>query len=237
MLRSIRRSYGDKLAASDGDIGQVNDFYFDDQNWAVRYLVADTGTWLSGRQVLITPHALGAFDPVTRTVAVRLTRRQIEASPAIELHQPVSRQYEAEYYRYYGWPFYWQGDALWGMSGFPVLEQPARPFPRESTTAHPHPPERPDRHLRSTQAVTGYHLQASDGTIGHVCDWILDDQSWAIRQLVIRTGHRLSGREVEIPTRQVSRISYEESTVFVKVTAKAIEESPSHPVRPENVVA
>ena len=227
MLRSIKQLYGDKLGASDGEIGHVKDFYFDDQNWTVRYLVADTGLWLAGREVLISPHAFpeGFRGKILR---VNLTRKQIENSPSIESHKPVSRQYEEEYYRYYGWPYYWQGDELWGMSGFPILELPAKPLPSEPASASGPQPERADAHLRSTQAVGGYHLQASDGTIGHVCDYMMDDQSWAIRQLVIKTGHRFSGKEVQIPTSQVDRISYEESTVFVNLTSQAVEQSPAH---------
>jgi len=110
MLRSIRQFYGDKLGASDGEIGQVKDCYFDDQNWAIRYLVADTGSWLTGCQVLIPPHSLRGFDPARKVLRVNLTRKQIEDSPSIESHKPVSRQYEEEYYQYHGWPRYWQGE-------------------------------------------------------------------------------------------------------------------------------
>jgi len=228
MLHSIKQLQGTKLGASDGVIGQLKDFYFDDRNWVVRYLVVDTGNWLPGRKVLLTPHALDPLDPAGTLLSVRLTRKQIEHSPSIESHQPVSRQYEEEYYRYYGWPFYWQGNALWGMSGFPILELPPKPLPSGPATASDPQPERADAHLRSTQAVVGYHLQASDGIIGHVCDFMMDDRSWAISQLVIRTGHRLSGKEVQISTGKVDRVSYEESTVFVNLTGEAVEQSPAH---------
>jgi hypothetical protein len=226
MLQSIKQLYGDKLGASDGEIGQVKDFYFDDQNWAVRYVVADTGSWLPGRQVLISPHVFpeGFRGKILR---VNLTRKQIENSPPIESHKPVSRQYEEEYYRYYGWPYYWQGDGLWGMSGFPILELPAKPLPSEPASASGPQPERADAHLRSTQAVGGYHLQASDGTIGHVCDYMMDAPSWAIRQLVIKTGHRFSGNEVVIPVSKVDRISWDESKVFVNLTKAAILQAPA----------
>jgi hypothetical protein len=232
MLQSIKQLYGDKLGASDGDIGQVKDFYFDDQNWAVRYLVADTGSWLPGRQVLISPHAFDSLDRAGVVLLVNLTRKQIENSPSIESHKPVSRQYEEEYYRYYGWPYYWRGDALWGMSGFPILELPSKPFPGEPATASGRHHEPADAHLRSTQAVNGYHLQASDGTIGHVCDFMMDDQSWAIDQLVIKTGHRFYGKEVRIPSSKVDRISWDESKVFVNLTREAVEQSPAHHVSP-----
>jgi hypothetical protein len=227
MLRSIKRIYGDKLGASDGEIGHVKDFYFDDKSWAVRYLVADTGSWLAGRQVLISPHAFGSLDQAGKVLRVNLTRTQIENSPPIESHKPVSRQYEEEYYRYYGWPFYWRGEALWGMSGFPILELPSRPLPSEPSPASDRHPECADAHLRSTQAVNGYHLQASDGIIGHVCDFMMDDKSWAIGQLVIKTGHRLSGKEVQLSSSQVDRISWDESTVFVNLTKEAILQAPA----------
>ena len=107
MLCSIKQLYGNKLGASDGDLGHVQDIYFDDQSWAIRYLVADTGTWLPGRQVLISPYSLGRLDQAEKLLRVNLTRSQMENSPAIESHKPVSRQYEAEYHRYYGWPLYW----------------------------------------------------------------------------------------------------------------------------------
>jgi hypothetical protein len=232
MLRSVKQLIGDKLGASDGEIGHVKDFYFDDQNWAVRYLVADTGSWLPGRQVLISPHSLGRLDQAGKVLLVNLTRKQIQDSPSIESHKPVSRQYEEDYYRYYGWPYYWQGDALWGMSGFPILELPAKPLPSESAIESGATPEPAEAHLRSAQAVNGYHLQASDGMIGHVCDFMMDAESWAVRQLVIKTGHRLSGKEVRISTSQVDRISYEESTVFVSLTTEAVEQSSAHDMAP-----
>ena len=228
MARSIKKLYSEKLLASDGEIGHVNDFYFDDQNWAVRYVVADTGTWLPGRQVLLSPHAFGNLDESGKLLPVHLTRQQIEGSPSIDLHKPVSRQFEEEYYRYYGWPYYWQGDGIWGMSGFPILEQPTKPFPGEPAAAGGPPSQRPDAHLRSTRAVHGYHVKASDGMSGHICDFMIDTRSWAIGQLIVKTGHRFSGKEVEIPTSKVARISYEESTVFVSLTIAEVEQSFTH---------
>ena len=139
-------------------------------------------------------------------------------------------------YRYYGWPCYWQGDGLWGMSGFPILELPATPLPSEPANAIDPQPEPADAHLRSTASRGGYHLQASDGIIGHVCDFMMDDQSWAIRQLVIKTGHRFSGKEVQIPTRKVDRISYPDSTVFVNLTKEAVQQSPAGHLAPVGAV-
>jgi hypothetical protein len=229
MLQSIKQLLGNKLGASDGDIGHVKDCYFDDQSWAVRYLVADTGSWLPGRQVLLAPHAIGGLRQAKKGLNVKLTRKQIENSPAIEEHKPVTRQHEEEYHRYYGWPAYWLGDGMWGANSASVLETPPNTFPAGSSAASGSPSKHADAHLRSTQAVSGYHLQATDGIVGHVCDFLVDPKTWAIRELVVKTGHRFSGNEVLVPVSNVDRVSYDDSTVFVKSTKLAVEQSPTNP--------
>jgi hypothetical protein len=192
---------------------------------------------LSGQQVLLSPHAFGSLHQDGNVLRVKLTRKKIEDSPAIESHKPVSRQHEEQYHRYYGWPAYWLGDGMWGMSGVSVLETPAKTFPGESAAANGPQPKRADAHLRSTQAVSGYHLQATDGIIGHVCDFMMDDKSWAIGQLVVKIGHRFTGNEVLIPVSNVDRISYDDSTIFVKLTKEAVEKSPANLLAPIGAVA
>jgi hypothetical protein len=237
MFRSIKQLYGDKLGASDGGIGHISDFYFDDRSWAIRYVIVDTGSWLPGRQVLISPHAFGGFHQAGKIVSVNLSRKQIEGSPPIESRKPVSRQYEQEYHRYYGWPFYWEGNGLWGRSEFPILSMPPKMTPDKATVATDRKHKAADAHLRSAQAVNGYQIKASDGIVGHVCDYIMDDKSWAICQLVVKTGHRLTGKEVQMPVGKVDRISYEDSTVFVNLTMGAVEHSSAHAMAPVNLAA
>jgi len=228
MLRSIKQSYGDKLGASDGEIGQVKDFYFDDKHWAVRYVVADTGSWMPGRLVLISPHAFDRFPQSGKILPVNLTRKQIEESPAIEAHKPVSRQYEEEYYRYYGWPYYWQGNEVWGMSGFPILSKKSKPFRGEPSTKSGTKPERLDVHLQSAQAVIGYQIQTGEEIAGYVTDFMMDDKSWVICHLVVNTGNRFSGKKVFLSPSQVDRVSWDESKLFVNVTRKVVEQSSAH---------
>ena len=226
MLRSVKKLFGDKLGASDGEIGRVNDFYFDDRNWAVRYLVADTGTWMPGRLVLISPHAFGNFYQGGKVLPVNLTRKQIENSPSIESHKPVSRQYEELYYRYYGWPFYWRGDQLWGMSAFPIASVPAGRSPGEQSAEKAGKNESDDPHLRSAKAIIGYQIQASDEAIGHVTDFVLDDETWVIQHVVVDIRHWLSGKRVIIPPSQIKRISWDESKVYVDLTKEGVLGSP-----------
>ena len=238
MLQSLRKLTGKKLAALDGEIGQVKDVYFDDHTRTVRYIVADTGTWLTSRLVLLSPRAFGGLHHDAKTLSVNLTKKQIADSPPIESHKPVSRQYEEEYHRHFGWPYYWEGDGLGGgIPGFPVLESSPTSPPAGSPAASGPKAERVDAHLHSVQAVNGYHLQAADGITGHVCDFLMDPKTWAIQQVVIKVGHRLTGKEVQIPMSQVERISYTESTVFTKLTREAVEKSPEFEPGPTPVTA
>jgi len=236
MIQSLKQLFSHKLTASDGEIGHVKDFYFDDQSWAVRYVVADTDRWLLGRQVLLSPLAFGGLPPAGKFLHVKLTRKQIEDSPTIDSHKSVSRQYEEDYHRHYGWPYYWEGDGLWGGTrGFPILEVPPNFVPGKAAPVVKKT-ERAEAHLRGVQAVNGYHLQATDGIVGHVCDFLMDDQSWAIGELVVKIGHRFTGKEVRIPTAKVIRISYEESKVYVNLNTEAVEHSAAYDLVPARVV-
>jgi sporulation protein YlmC with PRC-barrel domain len=226
MFQNIKQLYGKNLGASDGEIGQVMDFYFDDKSWAVRYLVVNTGSWLSGRQVLLTPHAFGnhAFgrsDADVNVLHVNLTRKQVENSPSVDTHRPVSRQYEEEYYTYYGWPTYWEGSGVFGAAGFPVVTPP---LTEEDLRHHRHN-QRDDVHLRSTKSITGYQIQATDGTIGSVSSFMVDGRTWLIRELVVETGHWYSFKEILLLPENIERISYEDSTVFVNLTKEDLQQT------------
>ena len=221
MFQNIKQLYGKKLGATDGEIGHVKDFYFDDKTWVIRYLVADTDPWLPGRQVLLSPHAFGdlAFGKPgagTGTLLVNLTRKQIENSPPIDSDLPVSRQYEEEYYRYYGLPAYWMENGITGPVVMPVVAQPS--LPAEQTRPGNH--QRDDHHLRSTKALIGYAIQTTDGPMGTVASFMMHPRSWAIRELVVETGHWYSGKEILLLPENIDRISYEYSTIFVRLTSE-----------------
>lgn len=219
MLQNTKELHGARIAALDGDVGHVKDFYFDDKTWVIRYLVADTGTWLSGRLVLLSALAFAEFDRLAETLHFKLHRKQIEASPAIDSQRPVSRQYEVEYYQHYGWPVYWDGGALWGIGGSPVVMTPSR----DQMEARLH--HRDDKHLRSAKAVIGYAIHTTDGEIGHVSGFMFDEETWAIRAMAVETGHWYAGKKILIPTNRIERISYEESSVFVGLTKADIQQT------------
>ena len=209
-----------KLHSLDGELGGVKEFYFDDHYWTIRYLVADTGNWLSGRQVLISPYALVSVNKEARSISIDLTNKQIENSPSIDSDKPVSRQYEESYYGYYGWPTYWGGPYIWGQ--YPYIMNDRKNW-REFTHRKGW-----DSHLRSTQYVSGYYVQATDGEIGHVEEFIIDDKTWAIRYLVIDTRNLWPGRTVIISPKWIKRVSWGERKVFVNLNRETIKESPEY---------
>ena len=223
MLYTANTLRGYTLASLDGHFGRADEFYFDDHHWAVRYLVADTGTWLTDRQVLISPYAITAVQVEQQRIAVNLTNKQIEDSPSLATHKPVSRQFEETYHGYYGWPTYWSGPDMWGY--YPLI-------PNDPAQWHPYEPAAPkkhwDKHLRSTRDVKGHHIQAADGEIGHVDDFIIDDETWAIRYLVIDTWNWWPGKRVLISPRWIDRVSWDELKVFVDLTREAIKQAPEY---------
>jgi hypothetical protein len=238
MLRSVNDSQGRKIRATDGDIGSVDQFLFDDENWAVRYLVVDTGNWLLGRKVLISPIALGQTD-WTEGLSVSLTKEQIKNSPGIDTDKPVSRQHESEYFKYYGYPYYWHGPALWGAGAYPSAVPRTMGYPDKvdvttgyagSASAPKTAPqeEEGDPHLRSAREVIGYYIEATDGEIGHVEDFIIDDQSWAIRYIEVDTVNWWPGKKVVVTPQWIQRVSWAESRVYVNLARETIKNAPEY---------
>lgn len=242
MLHSVKDLDGYELAASDGLIGHVREVYFDDQRWVVRHLVVDTGGWLSGRQVLVSPHAVRGVDRAARRLDLVLARKQVEDAPGIETDRPVDRQHEAAAYDYYGYPYYWGGSGLWGMMDMPLggaiapytLPEPGPEADalRERAAADA---AAADPHLRSSQEVIGYAVQARDGDIGHVNDFLFDAQSWAVRLIVVDTHNWLPDRLVLVPPNWIDAVDWSERRASFKVTRQALESSPRY--EPKNPVA
>ncbi|QOY91899.1 PRC-barrel domain containing protein [Paludibaculum fermentans] len=226
MLTSNRHLKNLVIRATDGEIGTIDQLYFDDQIWAVRYLTVNTTNWLDGRKVLISPLSILQTDWNAGRIDVSLTRKQVENAPGIDTHKPVSRQHEAEYFGYYGYPYYWDGPYMWGPSYFPTAQPPL--MSRENALADRIKTQSTDSHLRSTEAVSGYQIDAKDGEIGHVDCFLIDDEAWAIRYLEVATKNWWPGKKVLLSPAWVERVSWEESKVFVAVTREAIQTCPEY---------
>ena len=243
MLRNASAIKGYAIAATDGRLGTVSDFLFDDASWLVRWLVVDTGKWLSGRKVLLPPSALGHIDPNGNEFAVRLTMQQVKDSPDIDTERPVSRQIETNIYDFYGWSPYWGGTGFlmggyggygYGYGGGAIAPLPSPGSMRRAEDIAAAQQGDDDPHLRSVEAVTGYHIHASDGEIGYVEDFLLQDTDWSIHNLVVDTTNWWPGKKVLIAPRSIQEIDWTDNLVNLKIDREKVKNSPAYDASTRN---
>jgi sporulation protein YlmC with PRC-barrel domain len=224
MLYNIRDIQGFTIRATDGDLGSVRTFYFDDASWVVRYLVVDTGYWLPGRRVLIAPECIGAADPSQEVLSVNLTQEEVKHSPDIDTDKPVSKQQEMRLRQHYNWPSYWtMRDPLVAQSltAYPGGAAAIPPAAIEMVDVEPGDP-----YLRSMREVIGYHIQASDGQIGHVEDFIIDTDTWNVRYMVVDTRNWLPGKNVLVALDWIREVNWTDSQVHIELPRDHIKDSP-----------
>ena len=239
MLWNASKINGYGLAARDGKIGNIVDLLFDDTSWHVRWAVVETGNWLSGKKVLLPTLVLGHRDATEGEFSVDLTMQQIKDSPDIDTERPVSRQMETDVYDHYGWSPYWGNSALMGGIGFmggygyggglvsPSQTSDSRREEQDQVDAQR---EHDDPHLRSVEAVTGYHIHASDGDIGHIEDFLVEDADWGIHYLVVDTKNWWPGKKVLISPRSVQGIDWNDRLVEINVSRDAVKASPAYEI-------
>ncbi len=227
MLRSLKDLENYTLYASDGEVGTVVNFLLDDEYWTIRYLIAEANGFSGARDVLISPISFREADWATRCFRLGLTREMVRNSPGIDTDQPVSRQHELEYFRYYGYPYYWGGSGIWGLGTYPALLSTGR-WSDDRLAGDELPEVRAaDRHLRSAREVRGYHVQGLDDSIGHIDDFIVDDETWEVRYLVIDTSNWWFGKKVLVEPRWATRVSWEEGKIHFDLSRQAIKDSPA----------
>lgn len=223
MLQRLKNLRNATVLATDGEIGTINDIYFDDDTWTVRYLIVDPGMWL-GRLVLVSPVSLDTPDWQSKTLPTHLSRQEVENSPDLLGRGTLSRAAEADLAAYYGYPYYWGGPELWGWAGAPGALRAAPPVGYV-------PPEAPVLALDATSLysgseISGYHIHAIDGEIGHVDDFIVDDETWSVRYLQIDTSNWIGGKTVLVATRWVTRVDTADGKLHVDLTRDRIEGAP-----------
>jgi hypothetical protein len=230
MLRSVKSLEGFAIGATDGAFGKVKDFYFDDEAWVIRYIVVDTSAWLGGRDVLVSPYSISQPDWAGNVLPATISKKQIEESPGIDSDKPVSRRYESVYLGYYGYPYYWGGSGLWGDNYYPGTY-------REGMDAQDYdgyaghlraPADNGDPHLRSCDAVKGYHIRASDGEVGHVQGFLLDDATWSIRYLIVNTSNWWVGHKVLVSPEWIKKVSWTGSYVDVALDRETVKAAPAY---------
>ena len=224
MLRSVKELSGYRIAALDGTAGALREFYFDDEKWLIRYLVVDTGKWLPGRLVLISPAAVSEPDWESKSIAVNLSKERIEKSPVADAARPVSRSFEIELLDYYGWPHDTiRPNSAQGSPGGTATAAKTSTAVDESAN------------LRSSREVLGYAIEATDGEIGHVQDLIFDDEAFVLRYAVADTGNWLPGRKVLVAVAWVERIDWPGRALYVNLTKQQVEDGPQfNPAEPVN---
>jgi sporulation protein YlmC with PRC-barrel domain len=232
MLREVSTLKGLTVSATDGEIGSVYDVYFDAKHWTVRYFVVDTGSWLAGRRVLVSPMSLRVAGVVEDRLNVRLSKTQVEQAPSWDTEKPVSRQHEIAYAQYYDHPYYWTGPARWGGGWDPLLG--AAPLPRvdpveEEIRARER--ESADPNLHSARDVMGYYVQAADDDVGHVEDFLVDPETWAIRYIVVDTRNWLPGRKVVLSPAWIQSVNWNDSRVHVDLSRREVETAPAYDPR------
>jgi PRC-barrel domain len=231
MLWDASSIHGYAVEASDGRLGTVSDLLFEDFDWTVKWLVVDTGNWLSGRKVLLPLSALGRPDAASRQFPVKLTMRQVRDSPDINTDMAVSRQMETDVYNYYGWSPYWSGGP------FPTSNAKATPLVAPLSSSGPRPgdpggadtqPKPGDPHLRSAAAVTGHHIHALDGEIGHAADFLVDDAGWIIRYIIVDTKNWWPGEKVLVSPRSVREINWADKKIHLDVKRQMVKGAPPY---------
>jgi len=231
MLRILKDLERYTVNATDGDIGRVANFLLDDERWIVRYLVVETGGFFSGCRVLISPISFREVDWSTRRFHLALTRDKIKNSPSVDVDKPVSRQQELDYFGYYEYPLYWGYPGQWGMGAYPRLLAAHR----WSQAPAEQPEKSGDVHLRSAREIRGYHIEGIAAAIGHLDDFIIDDETWEVRYLVIDTRNWWLDKKVLVAPHWTNRISWAERKVFVDLSRQAIKNSPEwNPAAPVN---
>lgn len=212
-----------ELGAHQGAIGKCSDFFFDDKAWVIRYLVADTRKWLPGRKVLISPISIGTVDNVNQIIRIELSREQIKNSPPLDSDAPVSRKYETFFNKYNNWSDYWDGSDLWGKDHYPrTLKQRKELLEIEQAVEG-------KSNLRSANEVAGYRIHAHDEDIGHIEDFLIEEDSWAIRYLVIDTSKWIPGsKRVIVDPNWVESVDWADRSVIIKMTKQQIESSPEY---------
>lgn len=228
MLIAFHQIIKTELHGADGDVGHITDLFVDASTWQVRYLVVETGHWLPDRQVLLPPAVLTGQNWGSETASVALTKQQVKDSPEVDTQKPVSRQKELAIFKHYQIPLYWgpAGAAMAGGSGVVAMDESSSKSAELDEPCH---------HLRSAREMRDYYIKASDGDMGHVEDFLVDDQAWMIRYFAVDTKNWLPARKVLVSPQWIQSISWDQASIHVDLTRDRIKDSPDYdPVQPVN---
>lgn len=237
MLHQLTDLNNFSIHATDGNIGTLKDFYFDDRQWVIRYFIVETGSWFESRKVLLSPISIKHLNLDDESLTLSISMDQVKHSPPIDTQQPVSQQYEIDYLSYYGYPFYWGNTGLWGAYASPAMIASGSASPLQKRNDDPQIAEafvaidavrrtHGDRHLRSCKEIINYHIQALDGEIGHLQGMLIDEDTWAVRYFIVNTSNWWLGHQIVIAPSWIKDISWGDSKVSIDMTQQQIKDAP-----------
>lgn len=211
--------------AIDGKAGSIHDILFDDDSWKVRYLVVRSGVWLEERMVLIPPQAFLYATEGAHEVHVTLSCDQIRQSRSLEADPPfyLQRQIDAATTAPTLWMTYGSlYDPVIPLYG-PALMQ----APPEGADVKREKPDY-DPHLRSVREISGYQLEDADGEAGQLVGFLVDNEVWALRYVVIQTGSWFAKQQRLLTVSHISAINWERRTLTTSLHRERIAASPEY---------
>jgi len=238
MVRRIKELESNEIGTTAGSFGRVQEFYFDDRAWVIRYLLVDAGTWLSSEEVLISFRSIRRAIWEQKVLRTSPGAEQGGQSAGLPGEKLVSRAKAIQYLGYYGYRYYCDEDKLWGASDYPGMlitgvgyGESDREYRRlqaaQARDAFRSARERSeDPHLRSARSVMGYHVRASDGEIGYIQDLLVDEDTWAVRYIVVDTGDWWPGHQVLVSPQWIQEIDWADEGVLVDLTRSAVKLAP-----------
>jgi len=230
MLRSLKELERYTVSAVDGEIGNVDSFLLDGEHWIVRYLIVRTKGFLQGQEVLVSPISFSKIDWSDLRFNVTLTKDKVRCSPPFDPRMPFTRELEGEVFQYYGYEPHWGFAGHWGPGIFPSSLATSK----GNADLTGHTDGSTGEHLRNARELRGYHVVGTDGEIGHIEDFILQDETWQIRYLVVDTSNWWFGEKVLLSPKWTTKISWEDKLVYVDMSRHAVQKSPKW--EPGNVV-
>jgi len=201
MLRTIEQLVGLEIVGEDGSIGFLEDLFLEPGSWKVRHAVAFAGEWLSGRWILLPIPLLRSVDPARRVLRVAATRERVAAAPAPETDHAVSCLFEKSLYAHYGC----------GPCG----------LPDEAVGV-----EAGRSRLLSAEELKGYRVEARDGDVGRLEDYLVAEEAWDIRYLCVATRRWLPGRKLAAPSAWIRLVNWRHRRIVLRRFRDELRQAP-----------
>jgi hypothetical protein len=217
MLLNVHTLCQYTILAKGGDIGNIDDFLFDEDTWKIRYLITDTSNGPSRRKVLLPAIALDQTNQVSRKIPIHLTKEQVNNCPSIDTNALMSRQIQSRLNEVYPVFMYW------AMSGYVSTSLPLAPVSNQQSQSEEH-----NIAFRSVEDIGHCFIQAVDGDLGAIEEIVVDDESWSIRYIVANPTKWLLGRKFWVLPTWIETIDWEAQQVFLKISKEQLKNSPDY---------